>query len=125
MPSKFRKKPVTIEAMQWDRTEQTADALSEWTSRVLTTNEDGSTRSVAEQFMLLIPGWDDMAVDLLGEDEVADRLADGYDAVIYDDLHSTWVNVENDDWIIKGVQGEFYPCKPDIFAATYEAVSNV
>lgn len=26
------------------------------------------------------------------------------------------------DWIIKGVQGEFYPCKPDIFAATYEAV---
>jgi hypothetical protein len=25
-----------------------------------------------------------------------------------------------DDWIIKGVQGEFYPCKPDIFAATYE-----
>ena len=24
------------------------------------------------------------------------------------------------DWIIKGVQGEFYPCKPDIFTATYE-----
>jgi hypothetical protein len=24
------------------------------------------------------------------------------------------------DWIIKGVQGEFYPCKPDIFEATYE-----
>lgn len=26
------------------------------------------------------------------------------------------------DWIIRGVQGEFYPCKPDIFAATYEPV---
>jgi hypothetical protein len=26
------------------------------------------------------------------------------------------------DWIIKGVQGEFYPCKPDIFDATYEAL---
>lgn len=26
------------------------------------------------------------------------------------------------DWIIKGVAGEFYPCKPDIFAATYDAV---
>ena len=26
------------------------------------------------------------------------------------------------DWIIRGVKGEFYPCKPDIFAATYEAV---
>ena len=24
------------------------------------------------------------------------------------------------DWIIKGVKGEFYPCKPDIFKATYE-----
>lgn len=24
------------------------------------------------------------------------------------------------DWIIKGIQGEFYPCKPDIFEATYE-----
>ena len=27
-----------------------------------------------------------------------------------------------DDWIIKGVAGEFYPCKPHIFTATYEAV---
>jgi hypothetical protein len=29
------------------------------------------------------------------------------------------------DWIIRGVQGEFYPCKPDIFEATYDAVSEV
>lgn len=28
------------------------------------------------------------------------------------------------DWIIRGVQGEFYPCKPDIFEATYERVAN-
>ena len=26
------------------------------------------------------------------------------------------------DWIVKGVKGEFYPCKPDIFEATYESV---
>ena len=26
------------------------------------------------------------------------------------------------DWIVRGVKGELYPCKPDIFAATYEAV---
>jgi hypothetical protein len=26
------------------------------------------------------------------------------------------------DYIIKGIKGEFYPCKPDIFEATYEAV---
>jgi hypothetical protein len=28
------------------------------------------------------------------------------------------------DWVIKGVQGEFYPCKPDIFDTTYELVSD-
>lgn len=28
------------------------------------------------------------------------------------------------DWIIKGISGEFYPCKPDIFAATYEAAED-
>lgn len=28
------------------------------------------------------------------------------------------------DWIIKGVAGEFYPCKPDIFEATYELVNE-
>lgn len=26
------------------------------------------------------------------------------------------------DWIIKGINGEFYPCKPDIFEKTYEKV---
>ena len=30
--------------------------------------------------------------------------------------------VNTDDWIIRGVKGELYPCKPDIFEATYEAV---
>ncbi len=29
---------------------------------------------------------------------------------------------DSGDWIIQGVQGEFYPCKPDIFEATYEPV---
>ena len=28
------------------------------------------------------------------------------------------------DWIIRGVQGELYPCKPDIFEATYEPVEE-
>ena len=32
-------------------------------------------------------------------------------------MHASW-----GDWIIQGVKGEFYPCKPDIFSATYEAV---
>jgi len=29
------------------------------------------------------------------------------------------------DWIIKGIKGEFYPCKPDIFAMTYESSSTL
>jgi hypothetical protein len=33
--------------------------------------------------------------------------------------------VSINDFIIKGVKGEFYPCKPDIFEATYEPVPHV
>ncbi len=32
------------------------------------------------------------------------------------------MRAELGDWIIRGVKGEFYPCKPDIFEATYEPV---
>jgi hypothetical protein len=28
------------------------------------------------------------------------------------------------DWIIRGIKGELYPCKPDIFAATYDPVED-
>jgi hypothetical protein len=30
------------------------------------------------------------------------------------------MRIRDGDWIIRGVRGEFYPCKPDIFAETYE-----
>lgn len=47
----------------------------------------------------------------------------------FDALGNIWIaTLEGDmiakkgDYIIKGVQGEFYPCKPDIFAETYEEV---
>lgn len=30
------------------------------------------------------------------------------------------MDAQINDWIIKGVKGEFYPCKPDIFEATYD-----
>ena len=29
------------------------------------------------------------------------------------------------DYIIRGIKGEYYPCKPDIFEATYEKVENI
>ena len=35
-----------------------------------------------------------------------------------------WITAQLGDYIIKGIKGEFYPCKPDIFALTYEEVSN-
>lgn len=31
---------------------------------------------------------------------------------------------DDGDWIIKGIKGEFYPCKPDIFELTYEEDSH-
>ena len=33
-----------------------------------------------------------------------------------------WLGVSDGDWIITGVQGEHYPCKPDIFEQAYEPV---
>ena len=33
------------------------------------------------------------------------------------------ITASYDDWIIRGIEGELYPCKPGIFAATYEAVT--
>jgi hypothetical protein len=34
------------------------------------------------------------------------------------------MTVSPGDWVIKGVKGEFYPCKPDVFMLTYEAVAD-
>ena len=41
--------------------------------------------------------------------------------IAIDTLEGT-ITARPKDWIIKGVKGEFYPCKPDIFEATYEKV---
>lgn len=40
-------------------------------------------------------------------------------AILITTLEGT-MRADRGDWIIRGVKGEFYPCKPDIFAATYE-----
>jgi len=46
---------------------------------------------------------------------------DGGMAMELETLEGVMLASEN-DWIIRGVKGEFYPCKPDIFEATYEPV---
>lgn len=47
------------------------------------------------------------------------EMADG--SIAIETLEGT-MTAQRGDWIICGVKGEFYPCKPDIFAATYEPV---
>lgn len=34
------------------------------------------------------------------------------------------MRADRDDWVIRGVAGEFYPCKPEVFEATYESQDN-
>ena len=55
--------------------------------------------------------------------------ADIHDGGVWQDLGETALMIptlegtmraDKGDWIIRGVKGELYPCKPDIFAATYE-----
>ncbi|KQQ22545.1 hypothetical protein ASF48_05005 [Rathayibacter sp. Leaf299] len=90
-PAKYRKKPVVIDAMQHDGTEESARAVLAWADPLTL----GSTLAARKK------GTDDWTV-------VIETLEGAMAA-------------DSGDWIIRGVQGEFYPCKPDIFAATYEA----
>ena len=100
--SKFRKKPVVIEAMRLHAEIDREDFL------------DPNTRAHAE-----IAGWmhghgfKDFRVH-------GERRPFG---LLIETLEGNML-ADPGDWIIRGVQGEFYPCKPDIFDATYEAVDE-
>lgn len=71
------------------------------------------------------------AVQYLGGDESQDNVADfmdanievSGDAILIGTLEGEMMATPG-DWIIKGIKGEFYPCKPEIFAATYESVEE-
>ena len=43
---------------------------------------------------------------------------------IYIETLEGFMRADVGDWIIKGISGELYPCKPDIFALTYEEVKG-
>ena len=61
--------------------------------------------------------------DFVGEENLNDGTSkdEGYIGIItLEGDHAT----RRGDYIIKGVQGEFYPCKPDIFEQTYELVEE-
>jgi hypothetical protein len=63
------------------------------------------------------PGWPD------GWLSVPHRFSDDGDQVFIPTLEGEHAGNKG-DFIIKGIKGEFYPCKPDIFAATYERVEG-
>lgn len=79
--AKYRKKPVEIEAIQWNGNNPRAV-----TSFV---GANGCALEGGELTIFTLEG----------------------------DMHASL-----NDWIIRGVAGEFYACKPDIFEQTYEAV---
>lgn len=56
------------------------------------------------------------------KDAAAKQMIEGGPFFI-DTLEGTML-AHDGDWIIKGVKGELYPCKPDVFAATYEEVED-
>ncbi len=90
----FRKKPVEIQAMQF------------------TTNNEPSGSPVMDA----IVNWCNTIPD---RPELADIASHDGTCIFIETLEGRMcANVG--DWIIRGVKGEFYPCKPDIFAATYD-----
>ena len=87
---KFRKRPVVIEAVQYNGRNRME--IIEFTGQacVLALREDGSRGP----------------------------------RICIDTLEGPGLYADEGDWIIKGVKNEFYPCKPDIFEATYEPVEE-
>jgi hypothetical protein len=57
----------------------------------------------------------------IGGTELGEDLLGDYVEIVT--LEGT-MRADKNDWIIKGVKGEFYPCKPDIFEATYEPADD-
>jgi len=94
---RFRKKPVVINAHRFAGSVEGWEALMRWLESLGLEGEDGDG-SDGSQGMWMVDDGEALIIDTLeGE-------------------HRT----DPGDWIICGVAGEFYPCKPDIFEATYE-----
>lgn len=96
---KFRKKPVVIEAIRFEYTKNGIEKLKQFCGDAL-----GNVNKNRHP-------------DAKGEAQIG-TLEDG--------VHLTVKHIATEgDWIIKGVQGEYYPCKDTIFQQTYELVEDV
>ncbi len=107
---KYRKKPVVIEAHQWFKNGDHPEDACFYAGDKSPYRSEGK---VVQYFCSpdLGDGWDRCPeCDLrLRNHGWIDTLEDGH-------------RVCPGDWIITGIKGERYPCKPDIFEATYERV---
>lgn len=124
---RYRKKPVTIEAVQWDGTVEGATPIINWildgggTARYVdypaTLHSsrcrcDGRGRVPSRNSHLLPRGQSEPCPET--------EPTGGEPATLDIDTLEGTMHARAGDWIIRGVQGEHYPCKPDIFDATYE-----
>jgi hypothetical protein len=117
---RFRKKPVEITASQWFKN---GDHPNDYDDEVM---PDGSRLSSADQ----------RARDYEGQTVRRFRRPDVDGQSACPECGRTfhehgWIDTLEDghrvcpgDWIITGVKGERYPCKPDIFEATYDRVEG-
>jgi len=96
---KFRKKPVVIEAVQFVYTQESIDQLREFCGSAL-----GKINKARSPFA---KGWAEIGLRTDRENFTVNHIA------------------HEDDWIIKTIDGEFYTCKPSIFSATYEMITNL
>ena len=103
MYKKYRKKPVVIEAIQWDG-KNLVDVSAFLYNK---TRKEALKEINSSDISYKI--WDESII--IREGLTIDTLEGRMKADI-------------GDYIIKGVNGEFYPCKPDIFAKTYEEVTE-
>ncbi len=108
---KYRRKPIVVEAVQVDGTTKQDDEIRKWSDKLVAGHWSN------KQF----------ARDNGGHVVVVKQGAQGFNHISgileynIKTLEGT-MKAEYGDWIIRGVTGEFYPCKPDIFEMTYEAV---
>jgi hypothetical protein len=98
---KFRKKPIVIDAVQWWPPGDPRHDKSMVVHRKGNSVEPPDLRQVGDLFQF-------STIAGMGDDIFMVRTLEGD------------MRVSPGDWIITGVKGEKYPCKPDIFAATYE-----
>lgn len=108
--TRYRKKPVVINAVQMPTSPSTRKIrfVAEWMS------DNGHREPTEDEEDFNIDG-------VVPEFVYGNRLLAAYTAsyMVIQTLEGA-MYAELGDWVIRGIQGEFYPCKPKIFEATYE-----